>query len=294
VKALNFGNVTIDRVQDWYGALLPFADFYPAFNQEVLDSQRGWLEPNFLSARGSPREEWLHISLHSYVVRSGKNLILVDTCVGNDKHRTLIPDWVGHRTDYLGKLVAAGVKPEEVTHVMCTHLHLDHVGWNTKLQDGQWVPTFPNARYVFDRTEFESCAARPDAHVMDGSFTDSVLPIVEAGRADLVASDFALDDTVWLEPSRGHTAGHVCINVKGSKGQALMIGDSFHHPIQVAYPEWHTAYCIDKPASTVARRKILDKLCDQDIWMLAAHFNTPTAAHVVSSGGGRRLKAQAG
>ena len=290
MKQLNFGNVTIDRVQDWYGALLPLKDFYPTFDKAILESQRSWLEPHFLPLKGSPNEEMLHLSLHTFVVRSGKNLILVDTCVGNHKKRSAVPDWVDYSSDYIGKLAAVGVKPEDVTHVMCTHLHFDHVGWNTKLENGKWVPTFPNARYVFDRTEFEGWANQQDNHGLDGSYADSVLPVYEAGRADLVASDFALDDTVWLEPSRGHSPGHVCINIKGQKGQALLTGDSFHHPIQVAYPEWHSAFCMDLAMSTASRRKILDKLTDQDIWMLAAHFNTPTAAHVVSNGDRRKLK----
>lgn len=290
MKTLNFGNVTIDRVQDWYGPLLELKMFYPTFDEKILDAERDWLEPHFLPSKGAPRGEMLHLSLHTFIVRTGSRVILVDTCVGNDKTRTVVPDWVNYKSDYLDKLKAAGVKPEEVTHVMCTHLHFDHVGWNTKLENGRWVPTFPNARYIFDKTEFEGWANNQDDHGLDGAYADSVLPVYEAGRADLVASDFALDDSVWLEPSRGHSPGHVCINVKGQKGQALFTGDSFHHPIQVAYPEWYTAFCMDRDQSTASRRKILDKLCDKDIWMMAAHFNTPTAAHVVSKGNRCRLK----
>ncbi len=290
MKTLNFGNVTIDRIQDWYGALLELTTFYPTYNQAEMDANRDWLEPHFLPVKGSLREEMLHLSLHTFIVRTGSRVILIDTCVGNDKKRTVIPDWIGRNSDYIEKLAAAGVSPQDVTHVMCTHLHHDHVGWNTKLENGRWVPTFPNARYIFDKVEFEGWANKQDDHGLDGAYADSILPVVDAGRADLVASDFALDDNVWLEPSRGHSPGHVCINVKGTKGQALFTGDSFHHPIQVAHPEWYTAFCMDKDQSTAARNKILNKLCDNDIWMLAAHFNDPTAARVVSNGARRKLK----
>jgi glyoxylase-like metal-dependent hydrolase (beta-lactamase superfamily II) len=290
MNRLNFGNVTIDRVQDWYGPLIALNQFYPTFDQSILDANRDWLEPHFLPVKGSPNEEMLHLSLHTFIVRAGKNLILIDTCVGNDKKRTVVEPWIGWKSDYLDKLARAGVKPEDVTHVMCTHMHFDHVGWHTKLENGRWVPTFPNARYVFDKTEFEGWANNQDNHGLDGAYADSVLPVVEAGKADLVASDYALTDQIWLEPSRGHSPGHVCINVKGQSGQALFTGDSFHHPIQVAYPEWHSAFCMDLAQSTASRRKILDKLCDKDIWMLAAHFNDPTAAHVVAQGNRCRLK----
>lgn len=290
MKTLNFGNVTIDRVQDWYGPLLELTMFYPTFDQAILDSNRSWLEPHFLPPKGAPREGMLHLSLHTYIVRTGNRVILVDTCVGNDKQRSAVPDWIGYKSDYIDKLMRAGVKPEDVTHVMCTHLHFDHVGWNTKLENGRWVPTFPNARYIFDKTEFEGWANMQDNHGLDGAYVDSVLPVVDAGRADLVASDFALDDNVWLEPSRGHSPGHVCINVKGQKGQALLTGDSFHHPIQVAYPEWYSAFCLDLEQSTASRRKIINKLCDKDIWMLAAHFNDPTAARIVTNGDRWKLK----
>lgn len=290
MKTLNFGNVTVDRIQDYYGPLLPLKDFYPSFDQSILDANREWLEPHFLPVKGAPNEDMLHLSLHTFIVRSGKNTILIDTCVGNHKTRTAVPAWVGWESDYLDKLARAGVKPEQVTHVMCTHMHFDHVGWNTRLDNGRWVPTFPNARYVFDKMEFESWANMQDNHGLDGSYVDSILPVVEAGKADLVASDFALSDQVWLEPSRGHSPGHVSINVKGQNGQALFTGDCFHHPIQVAYPEWFSAFCYNLEHSTGSRRKILERLCDQDIWMMAAHFNDPTAARVVSNGGRCKLK----
>ena len=153
MKSLNFGNVTIDRIQDYYGALLPLRDFYPSFDQAILDANRDWLEPHFLPPKGAPKEDMLHLSLHTFIVRSGKNVILVDTCVGNHKKRSTVPDWIDYSSPYIEKLAAAGVTPEQVTHVMCTHLHFDHVGWNTKLENGKWVPTFPNAKYVFSKTD---------------------------------------------------------------------------------------------------------------------------------------------
>jgi len=290
MKQLKIGNVTVDRVQDWSGPLFEVANFFPTGSWDVIESQRDWMEPHFLLPKDKMTMGLLNASLHTYVIRTPKFNILVDTCLGNDKARTVIPDWVGLSTDYIAKLARIGLKPEDVNYVMCTHLHFDHVGWNTKLVGGRWVPTFPNARYIFNKIEYEYWQQNQDSHGLDGAFGDSILPVVEAGRADLVKGDFAIDDSIWLEPSPGHTPGHVCINLKNGNDSALFTGDSFHHPIQVAYPEWSTAFCSDAAGSANARRKIIDKLTDTNTTMLAAHFMDPTAAKVVRNKDRWKLK----
>ena len=284
MKTLQIGNVTIDRVQEWVGPLFEVANFFPSGDWASIEGQRDWLEPHFLLPKDRVVEGFLNASLHTFVVRTPHHNILIDTCMGNHKERTISEDWSMMDTDYLAKIAALGLAPEDIDFVMCTHLHVDHVGWNTQLVDGRWVPTFPNARYVFQKTEYDHWQQNRDHHGVDGAFEDSVLPVVEAGRADLVAGDFAIDDSIWLEPSPGHTPGHVCINVRNGGASGLFTGDSFHHPIQVAYPEWSTGFCSDLELSAVARRNIIERLVDTDTYMLAAHFEDPTVARIVSNG----------
>jgi glyoxylase-like metal-dependent hydrolase (beta-lactamase superfamily II) len=284
MKTLQLGDVTIDRVQDWVGPLFEVANFFPGGDWATIESQRDWLEPHFLLPKDKMKKGFLDASLHTFVVRTPRHNILIDTCIGNHKQRSIIAEWSMMETDYLAKIAALGLAPEDIDFVMCTHLHVDHVGWNTQRVDGRWLPTFPRARYIFHKTEYAHWLENRDHHGMDGAFDDSVLPIIEADRADLVAGDFAIDDTIWLEPSPGHTPGHVCINVTSNGASGLFTGDSLHHPIQVAYPEWSTAFCSDVEQSAQARRDILDKLTDTSTYILAAHFADPTVARVVSNG----------
>jgi glyoxylase-like metal-dependent hydrolase (beta-lactamase superfamily II) len=281
-KPLQFGDITIDRCVESEGDFFPAAMFFPDSTEAMIDAQRDWLEPHFMKPKSIGGG--MLGGIFTYVIRTDRHTILVDTCVGNDKERTMTPNWHMKQTGWLDDLRAMGVAPESVDFVMCTHLHVDHVGWNTQLVDGRWVPTFPNARYIFHKTEYEAWEKSQDNPAMDGCFKDSVLPVVEAGNADLVTSDYAVNDAIWLEPSPGHTPGHVCINLKGGGKHALFTGDSFHHPLQVAYPEWSSAFCSDKQMSADTRHRIVDKLCDTDSYMMAAHFAAPTAGRVVANG----------
>jgi glyoxylase-like metal-dependent hydrolase (beta-lactamase superfamily II) len=290
MKTLKIGNATVDAVVEWSGNLFDVASFWPGRSWDAIEAERDWLEPHFLLPKDKMKQGVLQASLHTYLIRTPKHNILVDTCVGNHKQRNSLPAWNMMNTDYLAKIAALGVKPEEIHYVMCTHLHFDHVGWNTKLLDGRWVPTFPNARYIFAKTEYEHWLNDKDGHAMDGSFEDSVLPVVEAGRADLVKSDFAIDDNIWLEPAPGHTPGSVCINLASGGDKALFTGDAIHHPIQIAYPDWSTAFCSDAKGSENARRNIINKICDTGTWLLAAHFMDPTVARVVGNKDRWKLK----
>jgi len=290
VKTLKIGNTTVDTVLEWSGNLFDVGAFWPGRSWDAIEAERDWMEPYFLAPKDKGKPGLLAASIHTYVIRTPKHTILVDTCNGNHKKRDGIPAFNMLNTDYLEKMAALGVKPEQVDYVMCTHLHLDHVGWNTKLENGRWVPTFPRARYIFAKTEYDHWLNNKDGHAMDGSFEDSVLPVVEAGRADLVKNDFAIDDSIWLEPAPGHTPGSVCINLANGGQSALFTGDCFHHPIQVANPDWSTSFCSDMAGSATARRKIIDKICDTDTYILAAHFMDPTAAHIVRNKDRWKLK----
>ncbi len=290
MRTLNIGNVTVDRVQDWWGPVFHVPDTWPGSSWEQVEAERDWLAPHFIYPKGQGKDGVLDVSLHTYVIRTPHFNVLVDTCVGNDRKRAAIPEWNMMHTDYLAKIAALGLQPEDIHYVMCTHLHFDHVGWNTKLLDGRWVPTFPNARYIFHKTEYDYWRDHQDHFAMDNSFADSILPIIEANRADLVKGDFAIDDTIWLEPSPGHSPGHVCINLKSGRDSALFTGDAFHHPVQVAYPEWGIFADTDPAGSTASRRKIIDKICDTDTYILAAHFMDPTIARVVRNRDRWKLK----
>ena len=172
--------------------------------------------------------------------------------------------------------------------VLCTHLQADHIGWNTGLENGRWVPTFPNAKYVFHKNEFryweEHGKDWVGAGSLDGGFEDSVLPVMQAGQVALVDNDFAIDDQVTLEPTPGHSPGHVCIDVRTSAGAVVLSGDVVHHPIQIAYPEWNSRYCVDPDQSRASRKKFVDRHADRDTLILPAHFASPTVGRIVANG----------
>ena len=287
------GDYRIDRVIEMEGPDFVAHELIPDATPEALAPHRAWLEPLYVDFASMK----LVMAMQTYVLRHGRNVILVDTCVGNHKARRFHAPWnQRNSTAWLDNLAACGVQPEDVTHVMCTHLHIDHVGWNTQLIDGRWVPTFPNARYVFAQTEwdyFNGLYQKHGAKVGDGSFADSVLPVVEAGRADLVASDFALDAGLWIEPYPGHTPGHVAINVQSKGKKGLLTGDIIHSPIQCLHPEWSTSGCADKVLSAKSRRALLERLADTDTLMMTAHFASPSAGYIERAGAAFRYLPQA-
>jgi glyoxylase-like metal-dependent hydrolase (beta-lactamase superfamily II) len=235
----------------------------------------------------------LYLSYHSYVVRTRHHTIVVDTCIGNGKDRRSVPEWHDLQTPYLARLAEAGVHPDDVDVVLCTHLHADHVGWNTRLVDGRWVPTFRNARYVMAEPEYAHYAAQhaaaSEVPVNRGSFADSVLPIVESGQATLVQGSHAVeldpDSEVRLEPAAGHTPGNVTIALRGGGREALLSGDVIHHPIQLALPWLDVAADHDGLLAAKTRHALLERCADTDILVLTGHFPDPTAGRVRRAGG---------
>uniref|UniRef100_UPI0025F26BDB MBL fold metallo-hydrolase n=1 Tax=uncultured Phenylobacterium sp. TaxID=349273 RepID=UPI0025F26BDB len=242
------GDVTITRIVELEASggtrfILPQAT-YEAIREIP------WLMPHFAEESGK-----LKMSIHALVVEAPGRRIIVDTCIGNDRQREMAA-WSNLQTTFLEDLKAAGFDPATIDTVLCTHLHVDHVGWNTMLVDGEWIPTFPNARYLIGRDEYAHWAAE-EAGKEDLStsyFHDSVRPVWEAGLVDLVETDHRVCDEVSLEPTLGHTPGHVSIRIR-SKGQdALITGDFTHHPCQMARPDWASEVDFDKEASTATRR----------------------------------------
>ena len=209
------------------------------------------------------------------MIQTPHHTILIDTCLGCNKTSS-IPDWA-NRTDetWLRNFTAAGFALEDIDFVFCTHLHADHCGWNTRLLDGRWVPTFPNAQYILAKTEVAACEKNgPD------TYRESVLPIIEAGQAKLVDADYALDDTIWLTPSHGHTAGHVCVNIRSQGQYAIMIGDMIHTPLQLAYPDWSPNFDHNITQSIATRKTFLDQHCETDTLILTAHLPSPSVGHI--------------
>jgi glyoxylase-like metal-dependent hydrolase (beta-lactamase superfamily II) len=286
MKTLHFGDIRVDRLVEVEGP-----SFFPAFmlpdcTPEALAAQRDWIEPHFFD----PVSGRFIQSVHAYVLRTRHHTILVDTCIGNDKNRPSTKPWHRMQTGWLDQLKAMGVPPEAVDFVLCTHLHVDHIGWNTRLVNGRWVPTFPNAKYLFCRQEYEFWAGgqtSPEGRsgAADGSFQDSVLPVVEAGQALLVAGDHAIDDNLRLEPTPGHSPGHVCLHLSAGGGHAVFSGDLMHHPVQCAHPEWNSRFCHDLAASRAQRIRFVERHADSDAIILAAHFAAPTVGRIVGNGG---------
>ncbi|MFI7443392.1 MBL fold metallo-hydrolase [Nonomuraea indica] len=218
----------------------------------------------------------------SHVLRTPSSVIVLDTCWGNHKERLLDP--YAHRLDtpYLERLAAAGTDPAEVDYVFCTHLHQDHVGWNTRLVDGAWVPTFPNATYLFVAAEYEHFSTVPPGTHGHDSFADSVLPIVAAGRHRLVGPGFAIDDTVRIEPLPGHTPGHSGLHVTSGSQEAVFTGDLFHVAHQFARPGWHIVSEHDARQATETRRALLARYADTRVRVVPAHFALPAGGYLES------------
>ena len=180
---------------------------------------------------------------------------------------------------YLENLAAIGVSPEEIDFVMCTHLHIDHVGWNTRLVDGRWVPTFANARYLIARAEWDHWKEDTNRarYTSDRYPEDSILPVIEAGQVEFVDMDYAFDDEIWLDPTPGHTPGHVCVHITSGGREAVMSGDIMHHPVQCAEPDWSSCFCVDPEHSHQTRLAFFERYANSDVLIMPAHFPTPTA-----------------
>ena len=251
---------------------------------EAVERHRGWLAPRFLDEQGRFLQ-----SIHTFVVQAPGLTALVDTCVGNDKDRGGRPPFHMLRTGFLDDLRAAGFPPESIDLVLCTHLHVDHVGWNTRLVAGRWVPTFPRARHLFARREWEHWSAERD-EAARRVMADSVAPIVDAGLADLVEMDHRISDEIWLEPTPGHTPGHVSVRLRSGGAEAVITGDLMHHPVQIAEPQWGSHFDSDVEQARKTRRAFCERYADGPVAVLGTHFHHPTAGRIVRHGDTWRLE----
>ena len=268
----SIGNVSVTRVVEMQVAggtkfILP-----EATREDCLPIS--WMEPHFMDDSGN-----LIMSIHALVVDTGDVRIVVDTCIGNDKQRN-IPSWTNLQTNFLSDLEEAGYPRESIDMVMCTHLHVDHVGWNTMLVDGQWVPTFPNARYLMAEKEWNYWNAHEEEESYGPVLQDSVRPIVDLGLADFVSDDYRLSAEVSLIPTPGHTPGHVSVLIQSEGDRALITGDCIHHPVQMTKTEWCSSADYDQAQGQETRENLLQTYVDTDVLIIGTHFATPTAGYI--------------
>jgi glyoxylase-like metal-dependent hydrolase (beta-lactamase superfamily II) len=281
MTTLKVGDVTIARIEEDYGPKFPVDMMIPSFTTDAVDKHGSDTFAQFMDHD----TQLVLVSVHTWLVQTPRSTILIDTCNGNYKQRPGMPDMGNLETPWLDRLAAAGVKPEDVDYVICTHLHLDHVGWNTSLVNGQWVPTFPNAKYVFNRTEFEFW--RPDnpasapLEFNAGVFDDSVLPIFDRGLAELWDGDHEIDEVFHLETAPGHTPGNAVAWLESRGERVLFSGDTMHSAIQVYEPGWSSGFCVNGQESAATRRRLLDAAADKNAVLCPAHFSAPHAFRVV-------------
>ncbi|MCW3838302.1 MBL fold metallo-hydrolase [Sphingomonas canadensis] len=284
MRQVRLGAMRVDRVWEMDGSM-PMPMALPGVTAADLARMKPWHWSEELS--DDPAQCHMKLSVQSYVLRLDGLNILVDACNGNHKTRGM-PFANNLETPWLEHLAALGLQPGDIHMVMCTHLHADHVGWNTRLENGRWVPTFPNARYVFSRKEYEHWSQDDAEEMHRGAFEDSVLPVVSAGLADLVETDHVahreIGDGIWLEDISGHSPGLVAIHAQRGGGHAVFPGDCFHHPIQLVRPDLVFFADEDGAEASHQRRRLLSACADTGTVVFPAHFRDPCAGHVRGDG----------
>ncbi|HEX2440651.1 MAG TPA: MBL fold metallo-hydrolase [Methylomirabilota bacterium] len=250
----------------------------PDATPEAVERHREWLAPHFLDDKGRFLQ-----SIHTFVIQAPGMTALVDTCVGNDKDRGGRAPFHMMRTSFLDDLGAAGFPPESIDVVICTHLHVDHVGWNTRLDSGRWVPTFPRARHLFARREWEHWSSEREEDTQR-IMADSVKPVLDAGLAELVDMDHRVSSELSLEPTPGHTPGHVSVRLSSAGAEAVITGDLMHCPVQVAEPEWASHFDSDVAQGRKTRRAFCERYADTGVTVLGTHFHHPTAGRIIRHG----------
>jgi glyoxylase-like metal-dependent hydrolase (beta-lactamase superfamily II) len=269
------GDITITQLiemTDGSGALQVLPDATPE-NLATIP----WLKPNFVSPEGK-----LILNIQMMIIETPDQKMVVDTCIGNDKALNM-EGWANLQLPFLDDLKGLGHDPDSIDKVICTHLHVDHVGWNTRRVAGKWVPTFTNARYLMVEQEFNFWSSLEEDPFGD-VFGESVKPIVDAGQADMVKSDHQVAEGVWFESTPGHTPGHVSVHVKSQGEEAIISGDMMHHPCQIARPEWVTPFDADSSSACATRKAFLERYVDKPVLVLGTHFANPVGGHIVRDG----------
>jgi glyoxylase-like metal-dependent hydrolase (beta-lactamase superfamily II) len=278
------GEITVTRIPEVVTEL-PLEQLLPEATEAALAPHREWLAPHFLGAGTT-----FPLSIHGLVVDTGERRILVDTCLG--EHAIPGFETIGEDAgDFLGGLAEAGYARETIDTVLCTHLHFDHVGWNTMREGDRFVPTFPQARYLYARSEWEHWS-KEDPGAYTGTFDAAVRPVMEAGLVDLVETNHEICAGVRLVPTHGHTPGHVSVEIASGGERAFITGDMTHHPVQWAEPEWTMGADTDCAEAAVSRRRVIDELGDTGVLVIGTHYAPPCAGHLVRAGRGARFQVE--
>ncbi|WP_167627137.1 MBL fold metallo-hydrolase [Paraburkholderia caballeronis] len=276
---MQLGSARITRIEDYHGPGLAPEFMFPAIQKQMWHDSPEWAR-RFVDLP----ENRLLTSIHSWLVRTPHHTILIDSCIGNHKQRPSIPHFHMRDVPWLERLRAASVHPGDVDFVMCTHLHADHIGWNTQLKDGRWIPTFPNAKYLFNRREFDrwdsrrpDYAARP---INDNAFEDSLLPVLEAGQVQFVEDGYSVDDILTVESAPGHTAGNVKIRVRSGGSEGMFAGDTIHHPLQLHYPDLCSHFDEDPGVALQTRIRMLNDCAERGSLLMPTHFAAPFCCRI--------------
>ena len=283
VRMSSIGDIRLAKVVDSLEPTSP-RFLYADKRKQDLDPHLEWLQPHFVDA-----QKRMLFSLHMFLIQTSHHTIVIDTCIGNDKQNLEHAHWNGRQGRFLHDLASAGCAPESVDYVFCTHMHIDHTGWNTRLQDGRWIPTFPNAKYLFNRREWEHWQVDPS--LTDQAVVEqNIVPIIEAGQVQWVENAWGIDDQVTLLPTPGHTPGHCSVHLRSNGQEAIITGDMMVHPVQIAEPGWSQLADVDRALAIQTRTQFIDRYCDTATLILGTHFNTPTGIYIVSQGERKRSK----
>lgn len=282
MQNIKLGDVTISAILEVERPGKTPEEFFIGASNDVADQYYKDMEPFLYDAE----TRQIIMAFQSFVVRTPKHTILIDTCNGEDKFTDAV---VWPTRPWLDRFHALGLTFDDIDYVLCTHLHIDHTGWNTRLEAGKWVPTFPNATYIFSRTEYAYWENIAKTGIVpprqrDGVWQTNCLPIVEAGQAMLVDGNHQIDDYVSLTPSPGHSPGHCCVRIQSKGYEAVALGDLMHHPLQCREPDWSTPFCWDPIMAARSRRALLDSAATDNTLLLPTHFPAPTAGYVQQAG----------
>jgi glyoxylase-like metal-dependent hydrolase (beta-lactamase superfamily II) len=286
VQPLQIGRMRIHKIFEMESPT-PLLMQLPGVTAEDLARLRRWYDaPDEIT--GDPETSLMTFAVHSWVIELDGLTILIDTCDGNHKNRSIE---AVHQLDtpYLYNLHRAGFAPEDIDMVMCTHLHFDHIGWNTRLEDGRWVPTFPNARYIFGKRDFDYFKDNPAGEEFHyEAFLDSIVPVMEAGLGEIVEENFIahreIGNGVWLEPAFGHSPGCCTVNAKADGPEAIFWGDVIHHPVQLIRHDLPFAFDMDGAAASKVRKATMERVADTDTMCFPAHFRRSSAGQVKRDG----------
>lgn len=276
VQRWRIGDATLTAVVEMEGPVPP--EFFFAEPKAEDIQKHGWLVPHFATEDGR-----VILRIQALVVEAAGRCIVVDPCVGNGKQRAMVPFWSNLQTPFLARLAAAGVDRECVDTVVHTHLHADHIGWDTMLVDGVWVPTFPAARHLYTQREIDYWRS-PEQRTVEDSYADSIEPIFAAGLADVVAEDHEVGPGLRLESTRGHTPGHVSLRLHSAGVEAVITGDLMHHPVQCSEPQWREHGDWDADIARDTRRRFLEESARSRVLVIGTHFPNLPAGHIVAHG----------